>query len=230
MQFHISETELNLRYKLLSGLIIPRPIALVTTCSASGRVNAAPFSFFNVLSHDPPLLALGIYKLGPGELKDTVRNIRETGHFIVNLVGFEMAEQMNICSVEFPFDADEIEVAGLTAEQGAYVNAPRILESPVSLECIIEREITLGDQGQRSIILGTIVHLHVRDGILNAQHHADISKLDVVGRLSGPTYARLTDTFDMPAMTVRDWERRQGIERPNAADGSSRTIDPRLSM
>jgi flavin reductase (DIM6/NTAB) family NADH-FMN oxidoreductase RutF len=225
MEFDVEATDLNTRYKLFSGLVVPRPIALVTSANEVGHVNAAPFSFFNILSHDPPILALGIYNLRPGELKHTVRNIRSSGEFVVNLVGFEMAEQMNICAIEFPPETDELAVSGLTAVPCSKVKVPRIAEAPVSLECTLEREIVLGNTGQRSIILAHVHHLHVRDGVVNDKFHVDIGRLDVIARLSGPTYGRIRDRFDMKALSLADWQRSQGLEVTGVTD----QFDPRLS-
>src|SRR3954453_10342953 len=129
------------RYKLLVSTIVPRPIAWVVTQDRAGVLNRAPFSFFNVLSDDPPLVAIGINARASGDAKDTATNVRETQQFVVNLVGYENAEGMNVTAIELPATVDEIAQAGLHTAASVRVAPPRIAESPVALEC--ERFTTL---------------------------------------------------------------------------------------
>src|SRR5947207_5041074 len=142
------------RYKLLISTVVPRPIALATTVDAEGRVNAAPFSFFNAVSSVPPVVVLGISpgdannELGDG-YKDTERNIRDSGEFVVNLVDEALAERMNICAVDFPAGTGELNAAELTALPSVGVRAPRIAQSPVSFEC---RRVTGVSLGPRSTL------------------------------------------------------------------------------
>ena len=123
------------RYKMLISLVIPRPIALVTTIGPTGVVNAAPFSFFNVFSDEPPLCVLGLQSKTDGSLKDTSAHIRDRGAFVVNLVDEALGEQMNQCAVDFPVDVSEIDVAGLNLLPSEKIKIPRIAEAPASLEC-----------------------------------------------------------------------------------------------
>src|SRR3954464_191069 len=123
------------QYKLLSATIVPRPIALVTTLSGTGRVNAAPFSFFNVMGEDPPVVVLGLQEHPDGRLKDTTVNIQKRGDFVVHMVDEDMSEAMNVCGIPFPFEVEEVAAAGLTVTPCDRVAPPRIVEAPVAFEC-----------------------------------------------------------------------------------------------
>ena len=208
-------------YKLLVNTVLPRPIALVTTVDAQGRTNAAPFSFFNVFSHAPPLVVLGIEGRdnAPLPLKDTMRNIRETGNFVVNLVDRSMVEAMQICAIDFPGDIDEVEAAGLATAPGSAIAAPRLAASPVQLECRETVSLALGTR-HRNLVVGEIVHLHIRDDIVDERLHVDIDKLDLVGRLHGADwYVTLRDRFQAPRQTLDGWRERQKVAA--AAEGEA---------
>lgn len=193
------------RYKLLIGAVVPRPIALVTTISKDGIVNAAPFSFFNCLSADPAILALGVEYRPTGPQKDTGRNVRETLAFTVNIVSDAMAEAMNACAVPFEPGIDELAQAGFTARPGTSVPCPYIAEAPAAFEC--RQHTTLGIGNSREIILGEVLHAHFAPGIVNpATLHVDPEALDALGRMGGQGYARTRDRFDLPTMTVAQWE------------------------
>lgn len=197
-------------YKLLVNTVLPRPIALVTSVDAQGRANAAPFSFFNVFSHAPPLVVLGVEGRdnAPSPLKDTMRNIRETGSFVVNLVDRAMVEAMQICAIDFPGEVDEIEASGLTTALSSAIAAPRLTASPVQLECRETVSLSLGTR-HRNLVVGEIVHLHIRDGIVDERLHVDVDKLDVVGRLHGADwYVTLRDRFQVPRQTLAGWRER----------------------
>src|ERR1700679_4244277 len=135
MIFEFSETASRDVYKLLVSTIQPRPIAWVTTQDVDGTINAAPFSFFNAVSGDPPVVAFGIGGRGPGDVKDTGGNIRRTGQYVINLCSFPLAEQMNITAIDFPKNVDELQEAGLTTAPSKIVSVPRIAEAPVAFEC-----------------------------------------------------------------------------------------------
>lgn len=203
-------------YKLLVNTVLPRPIALVTTVNAQGRANAAPFSFFNVFSHAPPLVVLGIEGRADGEavLKDTMRNIRATGSFVVNLVDRALVEAMQVCAIDFPDDVDEIAAAGLKTAPSRQVVAPRLAQSPVQLECRETVSLSLGTR-DRNLVVGEIQHLHIRDGIVDERLHVDIDKLDLVGRLHGADwYVTLRDRFQAPRQTLESWRARQAAAKP----------------
>ena len=141
MRFALAELSATERYKLLGGLVVPRPIALVTTQNPEGRVNAAPFSFFNVFAEEPPLVVLGLGISPLGDAKDTTLNILDTGEFMVHLVDEPIAEAMNLCAIDFPPEISEVEVAGFDLIPSDAVAPPRIGQAPVGLEC--RRFVTL---------------------------------------------------------------------------------------
>jgi flavin reductase (DIM6/NTAB) family NADH-FMN oxidoreductase RutF len=183
------------RYKLMIGTIIPRPIALVTSVDEDGRVNAAPFSFFNCLSADPPIIALGVELKPDMSFKDTSHNIRMTEVFTVNIVSHAIAEAMHVCAAKYPRGVDELKEAGLTAMPGVKVASPYIREAPAALEC--RRHMTLELGKSRQIILGEIVYAHYQDGIVDERLHVDPAGIDAIARLGGDTCATIRDRFDM---------------------------------
>jgi flavin reductase (DIM6/NTAB) family NADH-FMN oxidoreductase RutF len=186
------------------GAIVPRPIALVTTVDPLGRVNAAPFSFFNCLSHDPPIVALGVENKPDMSFKDTAGNIRLTEVFTVNIVSHAMAEAMHVCAIGFPLGVDELAEAGLTAVAGTKIAAPRIAEAPAAFEC--RRHTTLEIGRSRQIILGEIVHAHFHADVVDAERlRVDPAKLDAVARLGGSTCSTIRDRFDMETPALADW-------------------------
>jgi flavin reductase (DIM6/NTAB) family NADH-FMN oxidoreductase RutF len=183
------------RYRLLTNFVGPRPIALVSTRAACGAHNAAPMSFFNVVSHEPPLLVLGVQPRAPGSDKDTVRNIRETGVFVVNMVDLALAEGMLLCGLDPGPGVDEIALAGLTAAPGAQVAAPRIAESPCAFECRLERIL---DYPRRAVVLGEVVHMHVRDDCLDAAgRYVNPARYQPIARLHADSYVAARDQFEL---------------------------------
>ena len=194
------------RYKLLIGSVVPRPIAWITTVNPEGRVNAAPFSFFNVLSSDPAIVGIGIEYHSDGSPKDTGRNIRDTGEFTVNIAGRENLEAMNVTAVAFGPEVDELQAAGLTARPGHRVKSPFIGEAPVALECV--RHITLEISPTRAIVLGRVVAMHLRSDIVNERLHVDPVALDALGRMGGAGYCRTDGVFDLATPTLAQWQER----------------------
>ena len=193
-------------YKLLISTVVPRPIAWVTTKDLDGRINAAPFSFFNAVSGNPPVVVIGIGGRAPGDAKDTGNIIRRTGQFVVNLVSHGLAERMNVTAIEFGPTIDELAEAGLTPTPATKVRPPLIAESPVSLEC--ERLVIVEVGIDRAVVLGKVVAIHVRDDcVLDASRcYVDTPKLDLVGRMHGAGwYTRTTDRFEMPRIPVDNW-------------------------
>lgn len=206
--FDFSELTERQKYKLLIGTVIPRPIALVTTVNRDGVPNAGPFSFFNVLTHDPAIVAIGVENYADMRFKDTARNVRETGEFTVHICDDAMVEQMEICAIKFGPDVNEIEHAGLHLTPGTAVKSPRILEAPAALEC--RRYMTLELGPAREIILGQVVGVHVRSDAVDVNtHHIDQMKMDAVGRMGGHTYARTRDQFDHVTMSPDQWLAKQ---------------------
>ena len=197
------------RYKLLTSTVVPRPIAWVVSHDENGVLNAAPFSFFNVFSADPPVMVIGIGGRKPGDAKDTGANIRVTGEFVINLVSHQLAEAMNITAIDFPPHIDEIAAAGLTTLPSTRIKVPRIAESPVAFEC--ERFQTIEIANDRALVMARILAIHVADAcVLNpVRCHIDTPKLDLIGRMhGGGGYTTTRDRFDMPRISVEQWDAR----------------------
>ena len=204
MRFDFAELSPAERYKLLGGLVVPRPIALVTTRDADGRTNAAPFSFFNVLAEEPPLVVLGIGVSASGGAKDTTNNIRDSGEFVIHLVDEAIAEAMNLCAIDLPPERSEIEVAGFSLLPSERVAPGRIAEAPVALEC--RRYVTLQPGRERYIILGEVLLLHVRDGIVDPERLRVVREgYAPIGRLFGGGYVKTRDRFEMPRISYGEW-------------------------
>ena len=186
------------RYKLLVATVIPRPIALVTTKSTTGVLNAAPFSFFNIFSEDPALAILGMdARHGDDGLKDTTQNILDTGELVINLVDRDLAEAMAACAASLDPDEDELVFAGLTPHASRIISVPGIAEAPVRLECTVfeMRQIT----PQRHLCLAEIHALSARDGVLDPDtFRVSLENYHPIGRLFGNSYAEVKDAFELP--------------------------------
>jgi flavin reductase (DIM6/NTAB) family NADH-FMN oxidoreductase RutF len=197
MEFDFEKLAADDRYKLLTSTIVPRPIAWITTLSKDGVRNAAPFSFFNAMSKDPALLAVGIMADGD-RLKDTARNILDTREFVINLVPRAAAEAMNLTSMDAPPEIDELELAKLDTLPSLKVKPERIAISPVSFECRLHTPIVLSNQ---LIALGEVVQAHIADGAMldPAKLYVDTQKLDLISRLHGRgLYGTAETAFQIP--------------------------------
>ena len=183
-------------YPILASLVTPRPIALVTSISPGGRLNAAPFSFFNLLGARPPICAFAPGDRDDGTPKDTARNVRATHEFVVNLVDEAMAEKMNLCAASLPYGESELQHAGLTAAPSSLVKPPRIAESPVNLEC---REWGTLRIGENRVVIGLIKRLHLRDELFDAEKKRIRSdQLFLIGRMASPHwYCKTRERFEM---------------------------------
>lgn len=184
------------QYKLMGGLVYPRPIGLVSTIGPDGP-NAAPFSFFNAIAVDPPML---MFSIGPkpDAKKDTLTNIRHCPEFVIHLVSDEIRDAMNVCAGEHPAHVNEMELAGFTTVPSTLVKPPRIADAPVAFECKLERIVELGNTPYY-LVIGEAVLIHAHDGIISDRYHVDADKLDLVGRIAGAgVYARTRDRFVMP--------------------------------
>jgi flavin reductase (DIM6/NTAB) family NADH-FMN oxidoreductase RutF len=196
-------------YNLLIGLVAPRPIALVTSRSEDGVINAAPFSAYNYLCTDPPIVGLGVMNR-PAEHfvpKDTARNIRRTGEFVVNVVTEDIAQQMNICATDFPPDISEIDMANFATTPSAVVSVPRIAQAHAALEC---REHTTMEIGRSRIILGHVVSIYVEDRFLDPSGpYIRAEELHAVGRMNGlGNYVRTRDSFmNIPRISYAEWKK-----------------------
>lgn len=183
------------RYRLLTNFVVPRPIALVSTRSTEGQNNAAPMSFFNVFSHDPPIIILGIQSRPDGSEKDTMINIRQTGEFAVNMVDMAIANEMIICGANFNSSVDELAVSGLTSVIGSKVNAPLALESPCTMECCVEQII---DYPRRAIILGKVLSMHVRRSCLDKNiHYVCPEGYHPIARMHADNYIPSSEQFSL---------------------------------
>lgn len=190
-------------YALMTGAILPRPIAFVSTVSADGVRNLAPFSFFTGISANPPVICFApLVRGSDGGRKDTLRNVEETGEFVINVVSEEIAQQMNACAPEFPPDVDEFEISGLTPVASDLVKPPRVAESKISMECRLFRIVEVSDKPLGgSLVLGEILRFHIADALLDG-FHVDAGQLNAIGRMGGPEYARTTDRFPMVRPTL----------------------------
>lgn len=196
MELDLTGEHRDAAYLILAGLVTPRPIALTTTVDAEGRVNAAPFSFFNVLGDSPPIVGICPGDRRPGVPKDTALNIRLTHEFVVNLVDEAIAEKMNLCAASLPPGENELLHAGLTAVPSRRVKPPRIAESPASLECKSWGILEIGDN---RLIIGEVQCLHVREGIFDpATWQVQPGAYAPIGRMQSPHwYCRTRDLFEM---------------------------------
>lgn len=185
-------------YKLMIGAIVPRPIAFVSTLSAAGIRNLAPFSFFTAASANPPVVCFApMIRGSDGEQKDTLRNVLETGEFVVHIVSEDFAEKMNICSAEYPPEVDEWEKSGLTAIPSELVKPPRVAESRFHMECRLMEIVDVSPKPLGgSLVLGEVLLFHVADELFE-DYRIDPDKLRAVGRMGGPSYTRTGDRFDL---------------------------------
>jgi flavin reductase (DIM6/NTAB) family NADH-FMN oxidoreductase RutF len=210
MLFDFAELPPRERYKLLVSTITPRPIAWIVSQSAAGRLNAAPFSFFNAFAGNPPVVGIGVGSHEPGRPKDTRANILETKQFVVNLVSEQVAEAMNITAIEFPREVEELKQAGLTTAPSLHVKPPRIAESPVAFECELLQIVELGSDS--GLVLGKVLAMHVRDEFVldERKHYIDTPNLKLIGRMHGTGwYARTSDLFEMPRIPLKEWQHRE---------------------
>ena len=191
--------------RVLTGVIVPRPIAFVSSVSTEGIVNLAPFSFFNAMAYDPATIVLGISRSAGWKEKDTLANIEATGEFVVNVVVDDIAEAMNSTAAEFPTDVDEFEVGGLTAAPSELVRAPRVAESPVNMECRLNQVVAVGDGTKHAIVIGEIILMHIRDDIING-HRINHQRLKPVGRLAGNMYCTTHDVYELVRPTYNGEE------------------------
>lgn len=196
MELDLEVRHADRAYNILASLVTPRPIAWVTTLNPDGSVNAAPFSFFNVLGAHPPIIGFCPGDREPGIPKDTAQNIRRTHEFVVNLVDEAIAEVMNITAASFPFGKSELEAARLTTARSTSISPPRIAEAPAALECAEWGTLQIGDN---RLIIGMVLRAHIRDTLIDPESlRIRSEKLEVIGRMGPPHwYCRTTDRFEM---------------------------------
>lgn len=185
-------------YKLMTGIVVPRPIAWVTTLSAGGVANLAPFSCFTFVSNKPPMVGINVGRKA-GAYKDTGRNIDDRGEFVVHIADKTMIEAVHLSAVEHPPGISEIDVLGLETVPADHVGVPRLRDAPIAVECVLHRAIAFGDTGAQFIV-GEVVAFHIRDGLTTGMK-IDTTALQPIARLAGPTYATIGETTTMPPIS-----------------------------
>ena len=205
--FDFSKITAHERYKLLIGIVVPRPIALVTSVDEQGRVNAAPFSFFNVFSDNPAQIILGLQHKPGGTPKDTTRNLARAEEFCVNMVDEALADTMNLCATDFPPAVGEIDALGIATCPGVSVGVPWIAAAPFALEC--RRTVSLAFSASREILIGEVVRVHAREGLTDPKTcYTDTNRYRPIGRLAGNSYSRQGEVFDLKRVSYAEWKAR----------------------
>ena len=181
-------------HKLLLSAVAPRPIAFASTINSKGNVNLSPFSYFNVFSSNPPILIFSpSRRVRDNTTKHTLQNADETREVVINMVDYSIVEQMSKSSNEYAKGVNEFTKTGLTEVNSLKVKPPRVLESPVSFECVVDNIISLGDNGGAGqLVIAKVVHIHIKNELLDSNNQIDPTKLDLVARLGGDWYSRLT--------------------------------------
>ncbi|HUR60966.1 MAG TPA: flavin reductase family protein [Candidatus Thermoplasmatota archaeon] len=198
MEWDPAERPASATYRFLTSAVAPRPIAWVTTVDASGLVNAAPFSWFNAVCADPPMVMVSIRAHPDGSMKDTARNIRATGEFVVNVAPATLASAMMQSSADYPADVSEVQELGLRVVPSRRVAPPRLADSPVHLECRLHSITLLGRRDEQSLVLGEVVHMAAEDGALDKDGNLDPAKVTLVGRMGGSRYVDTSRPFSIP--------------------------------
>lgn len=188
MKIHADQLTKSTAYKLLTGVVVPRPIAWVSTRSAEGRSNVAPFSCFTFVSADPPMIGFNC-GLRDGQRKDTAANIHATGEFVVNVVDEPLLDAMHRSAADFPSDVDEMELLELPSAESELITPLRVASSPISMECVLDRAVMFGRSGSEFFV-GEIKLFHIREGLLQ-DGKVDSELLRPLARLAGPVYGKL---------------------------------------
>lgn len=197
MEFDPREIDPQLSYKLMASVIVPRPIGWTSTIDAEGRFNLAPFSFFMMITSSPPHLAISV-GARDGEEKDTLRNIRAGGEFVINTVSAELGPQMAYTAGEWPLAVDEFVAGKLTPVPSAVVRPPRVAEAPANLECVVRQILPVGGPPYGAhLIIGEVVRIHIRDDLLLENNRIDLLRLNAVGRLTGDWYCETTEQYEL---------------------------------
>jgi flavin reductase (DIM6/NTAB) family NADH-FMN oxidoreductase RutF len=199
-----AERERRDNFKTMLSCVMPRPIAFVSTISADGVGNLAPFSFFNGVGSNPPAVIFSPATKADGTDKDTVCNLRAVGECVVNVVPFAIRDAMNEASFPFPPEVDEFEAAGFTPLPSIIVRPPRVAQSPVHMECRLVEIVKVGSGPlSANICIAEILCFHVANDLLLADGTVDVEKVDLIGRLGGDGYATIRDRFDLPKPQAR---------------------------
>lgn len=208
MEFNFAKVATADRYKLMSASITPRPIAWITTVSSDGVRNAAPYSFFNMMGSEPPLVAVGLMRRPDGSYKDSARNILDTGEFVVNLVSESDAPNMNLTCIDAPPDFDELDAANLSTEPSSLIAPPRIASAPVSMECRLYQSV---EAGLTTVVLGEVLRFHIHDDLVDADRlHVDSLAMNLVARMHGAGwYTRCKDLLQLRRPEYAEWIKTQ---------------------
>jgi len=198
MQFESNKTDPSVLYKLLTGIIIPRPIGWISTIDSNGINNLAPFSYFNMVSSDPPCVMFSTRR-DNNKNKDTLNNVLQNGQFVVNLVTLEVVEQMNATSEAFPADVDEFKITNLTPIDSVSIQPKRVKESPIHLECEMIHHYFMDNNegGGACIVIGKIKTIHIDDSILMENNRINLDVYKPVARLAGSNYSTLGELFSI---------------------------------
>lgn len=210
MHLTLSELSPGKRYGILSSLVVPRPIAWVTTLNEEGGVNAAPFSYFNLMGDDPALAVIGIGKRADGSAKDSFRNLRRTHEFVINIVTEANAKLMNLCATDFPPGVDEVTALSLETEPSVMVKPPRLTAAPAQIEA---RELQTLLIGNTQVVIGELLVVHIRDEFIDREKlRVQTEKMGMIGRLQGGEaggYTRTRDTFHLKRLSYAEWQQRE---------------------
>jgi flavin reductase (DIM6/NTAB) family NADH-FMN oxidoreductase RutF len=206
VEINPSENKRIGNYKLLIGGVLPRPIAFITSQGKDGVLNAAPFSFFNVVATDPPMIAVAVMRKPGGIHKDTARNILEQPEFVINVVDEHNLEKVNHTACDYPPEISEVAEAGLTTCPSKVVGVPRIKEARVHFECRLHQHLELGIGPNSDLIIGEIVHIHVDDSLYLEGGKIDTEKLSPIGRLAGNDYVTLGKLITLPRLVYQSKE------------------------
>ncbi len=201
---HLDVTSLNTdeAYRLLSSAVVPRPIAWLPSLNANGSVNLAPFSFFNAVASDPPMLAVSVEDRAPGLEKDTLANIKCTSSFVSHVVTEALLESVVTSAIDFPTTLSETEVIGLNLVESTHISVPRLLEAPVSMECELETLLRIGNAA--TLVIAKVVCFHVQDELYD-NGRIDSTKLQAVGRMSGSAFTKTRELLSVSTPSYEAW-------------------------
>jgi flavin reductase (DIM6/NTAB) family NADH-FMN oxidoreductase RutF len=203
MQYDPDKMSIRDIYRLMVQLITPRPIAWVSSISASGVTNLAPFSFFNGVGANPPSVVFCPVNRPDGSLKDSLLNIKATREFVVNVVSYDLAETMNLTSAEYDREVSEFDMLGIATAPSVLIAPPRVAKSLAQMECRLIQAIHLAEgPAAANLVIGEILMLHVDDDVLSGEGRIDPAKMDTIGRLGGRAYARTTERFTLDRVTL----------------------------
>jgi flavin reductase (DIM6/NTAB) family NADH-FMN oxidoreductase RutF len=202
MRFDTASLSADEAYKLLSSTVVPRPIAWLTTLNEKGGINLAPFSFFNAVSSDPPMIAVSIEDRARNVEKDSLANIKRAGSFVSHVVTEALLESVVTSAIEFPSEISEVEVTGLHLVSSHHIAVPRLLEVPVSMECKLESFLRVGKAA--TLVIAEVVCFHVQ-GELYKNGRVDSVKLQALGRMSGSDFVKTRDLVSLPTPSYEAW-------------------------